>query len=343
MPPLIITHDTVSVRLESEHLELVNHAPSGEANDFVRIRVPIFDIDRVVIVGRPSVSVPVLQKFMYSGIPVYFQTSHGRWIGGLYPDNNMNAERRIRQYELARDEKLKLEVASKLVAAKIRNSRRVLQRLAANRNQSDTPEQERACEMLKRLGRFSQDRPGTLDQLRGYEGMAAAAYFDRLSSFFPQNIPFVERSRRPPKNAANALLSWTYAIVQGEIDAAVRSRGLDPCIGFLHVVEHGTPSMTLDLLEPLRAPLCDLLVLHLLNHAIFREEHFEFNSEDGGTYLKPDSRKEFFFAYENTMTRKFTLKPGEPHTDFRRVIDNSVLAVIQAIEGRADYEFFDMP
>lgn len=343
MPSLVITMDTVSVRLESQHLELVKHAESGEANDFVRVRVPLYDIERVVIVGRPIITMPVLQKFMYTGIPVYFQTSHGRWIGGLYSDNNMNAERRIRQYELARDEKLKLNIASRIVAAKIRNSRRVLQRLAANREQSNLPAQNRACEIMNNLYSDVLETPDSLDKIRGYEGMAAATYFSRLGDFFPPELPFVERSRRPPKNAANALLSWTYSILQGEIDAAVRSHGLDPCIGFLHTIEHGTPSLTLDLMEPLRAPLCDMLVMHLLNHKIMQPEHFEFLSEDGGTYLKPDSRKAFFMPYENTMTRKFTVKPGEPHTDFRRVIDDSVIAILHAMEGRDDYAFFDMP
>jgi CRISPR-associated protein Cas1 len=197
--------------------------------------------------------------------------------------------------------------------------------------------------MLKRLGRFALERTDNLEQLRGYEGMAAAAYFSRLSDFFPENIPFRERSRRPPGDAANSILSWTYSIVQGEIDAVIRCHGLDPCIGFLHAISHGTPSLTLDLLEPLRAPLCDLLSLHLLNHRILREEHFEFNTEDGGTYLKPEARKEFFFSYENAMIRKFTLKPGEKHVDFRKIIENSVLAVLKAIQGDSNYEFFIMP
>eukprot|EP00831_Metopus_contortus_P014673 TRINITY_DN1607_c0_g1_i1.p1 TRINITY_DN1607_c0_g1~~TRINITY_DN1607_c0_g1_i1.p1 ORF type:complete len:344 (-),score=74.00 TRINITY_DN1607_c0_g1_i1:615-1646(-) len=343
MPSLIINNDTVTVRLQSQHLELVKRADSGMANDFARIRVPLFDVERVMVVGRPSVSVAVLQKFMFEGIPVSFLTARGRWIGALCTDNNMNAGRRIRQYEVYRDEQLKLKLASRIVFAKIRNSRRVLQRLAANRKESDDPRQVKVCEILKRLARFVLLRAENLDQLRGFEGMAAAAYFSRLGAFFPENIPFRERSRRPPANAANSILSWTYTIVQGEIDAVIRSHGLDPCIGFLHSVEHGTPSLTLDLLEPLRAPLCDMLSLHLLNHRILREEHFEFNTEDGGTYLKADARKEFFFAYENAMIRKFALKPGGNHVDFRKIIEDSVLTVLKAMENDDDYEFFLMP
>ena len=107
--------------------------------------------------------------------------------------------------------------------------------------------------------------------------MGAAVYFGQLGNYFPEGIPFTTRSRRPPKDAANALLSWTYSVLLGEIDGAVRSHGLDACIGFLHAVSHGTPSLSLDLLEPLRAPCCDLLDMNILNHKQLTKEHFEYS------------------------------------------------------------------
>ncbi len=342
MPSLILASDTVSVHLESRHLEVVKRVEGGRPNEFVRMRVPLFDIDRVVVNGRADLSTPVMQQLMFKGIPVYFLTSHGRWIGALSPDNNMNAERRIRQYKIAEDRPLALKIAKKIVHAKIRNSRRVLQRLSANRSQSEHKEQIETSEKLRNMAELSQ-RTESLDELRGYEGMAAALYFARLGAFFPEDVPFKERSKRPPRDAANALLSWTYTIVLGEVDAAVRSHGLDPCIGFLHAVSNGTPSLPLDLMEPLRAPVCDLLTLHLLNHKVLGQDHFEFCSEDGGTYLKTDAKTEFFRSYEMHMTRKFTPNPGESHTDFRKIIQDSVLSVLKAIEGKEDYEFFQMP
>jgi len=183
---------------------------------------------------------------------------------------------------------------------------------------------------------------GDLDELRGYEGLAAAKYFNRLGRFFPASVPFGGRSRRPPKDAANALLSWSYTILQGEIDGAVRSHGLDGCIGFLHAVSHGRPSLPLDLLEPLRAPVCDLLVLNILNHGIMSDDDFRYDASRDGFYLREESHKSFFQAYERAMTRKFAAAKGEPHTDFRRVIDESVLAILQAMEGE-EFRFFLMP
>ena len=342
MPSLVITNDTVTVNLESRHLELVKRAEGDSENRLIKLRAPLYDIDRVVVCGRPCISMAVFQKFMRDGIPVFFVTSHGRWIGSLCSDNNMNAERRIRQYQLSSDRIFSLEIARKIVFAKIKNSRRVLQRLSANRKLSDEQEQIVTSDRLDSMAEKAASAEN-IEELRGYEGMASALYFARLSSFFPDDLPFKERSRRPPRDEANALMSWTYTILLGEIDGAVRSHGLDPCIGFLHEISHGRPSMSLDLLEPLRAPLCDMLVLHLFNHQIFKKEDFEFNSEDGGTYMKQDGRKEFFREYEMTMTRKFSPKKGDSHVDFRKVIENSVLAVLKAMEGKTDYEFFLMP
>ena len=342
MPSLILTSDTLSVRLQSKRLEVLRHNPKEPGAVTVRTEVPLFDLDRVVVIGRPAVTVPVLAELMDAGIPCFFLTAKGRWRGALSPDNNLNAARRLRQYEQATDPEFGLRVSRRLIVAKIRNSRRVLQRLAANRELSDTPEHEAVCNELKHL---SQRAAGaaTLDELRGIEGLAAARYFRRHGSFFPATAPFRERSRRPPRDAANALLSWTYTILLGEVEGMVRSHGLDAAVGVLHADTFNTPSLALDLLEPLRPAVADLLVLSLLNHSILRPEHFEIDGEDGGTYLTEEARKPFFVAYEQAMTRRFSLAAGEPHTDFRRVIDAQVCAYLRALEQGRDEPFFLLP
>jgi CRISPR-associated protein Cas1 len=341
MPSLILSGDTISVRLESKHLEVIRWIEKGNKIE-ERMRVPIIDIDRVVIVGRPNVSIAVLQHLMFNGIPSYFVTTRGRWVGSLSPDNNKNAFRRIRQYQLSEDAGFALQISRKIVNAKIRNSRRVLQRLSGNRQESADALQQRIDSELETLANQSLQAE-SVAELRGYEGIAAARYFARLGSFFPENIPFNGRNRQPPKDAANALLSWTYTILLGEIDGAVRSRGMDACIGFLHEISHGTPSLSLDLLEPFRAPVCDLLVLNILNHHILKEEDFYYDSETDGFYLKEESHRPFFVSYENSMMRKFSASKGDAHTDFRRIIDDSVLTILRAMEGERNSQFFMMP
>ena len=340
MPSLILSGHNVGAKARSKHLDIMRW--ETEKDPPIRARVPLNDLDRVVLVGRPRITILVLQRLMRRGIPCYFTTSTGRWIGSLSPDNNLNAARRIRQYEVAKDKKLALRIARRLVQIKVLNSRRVLQRLAANRSESEADEQREITTDLKKLV-LPITRSETLDELRGYEGLAAAKYFSRLSAFFPREVPFEGRSRRPPKNPANALLSWTYTILMGEVDCCVRSHGLDPCLGFLHGISHGTPSLSLDLLEPLRAPVCDLLALNLLNHKILTKDSFEYNVDSGGYLLKRDSHKDFFFAYEKHITRKFRIRPGEPHVDFRQVIESQVGAILKALAGEDDFDFFKMP
>ncbi|MBI4444691.1 MAG: CRISPR-associated endonuclease Cas1 [Acidobacteria bacterium] len=341
MASLVISSETISVRLISRHVEVIRWVEWGKKPES-RMRVPLIDVDRVIVIGRPSISFPVLYGLLREGIPCFFLTSRGRWMGSLSPDNNKNAGRRVRQYELVNDAAFILEVARVLVYAKLRNSRRVLQRLSANRDESHLPEQRQVDRELEQLAARAREA-GTLEELRGYEGMGAVRYFSRLGCFFPPNVPFGGRTRRPPKDAANALLSWSYTILLGEIEGCVRKHGLDACLGFLHGLKHGTPSLALDLLEPLRAPVCDLLVLNLLNHRILSEADFRFDAEKGGFYLKEESRKTFFTTYESTMSRQFAPAKGQPHTDFRRVIESSVATVLRGMEGERDLQFFLMP
>ena len=346
MPTLILSGDTLSIRVQHDHLVITRHNVDGEGLELKRHNrkqtVPILDIDRVLVIGRPSITVPFLQKMMFSDVPVYFLTMNNRWVGMMTRNNNMNAARRVRQYEAWNNLEIRLKVSQALIFAKIRNSRRVLQRLGANRKQSTDQEQYYVMEELWTLAERTRSVK-TIDQLRGIEGLAASIYFSRLGTYFPDVIPFTERSRRPPRDEANALLSWAYTIVSGEIEAAIRSHGLDPCIGFMHSLSHGTPSLVVDLIEPLRAPLCDMLVLHLLNHKILKKKDFIYDIKDGGTYIKKESHKDFFFQYETTMQRKFTSAKGEEQTDFRKIIESSVMTVIKILEGRGECNFFMMP
>ncbi|MCF7853642.1 MAG: CRISPR-associated endonuclease Cas1 [Candidatus Pacebacteria bacterium] len=340
MPTVYINGWETEARMHDGTLELrrLNH----ETEKYDSQKVPLFDIDRAVIVGRPVVTVPVLQRFAGEGIPVAFVTSKGRWLAGLYPDANGHALRRLKQYELAGNRGIALRIAGDLIAAKVRNMRRVLQRLASNRARSGDREHVTACSRLEEHLTNIGDAE-SLDEARGYEGAASAVYFKQLSHYFTDDIPFAGRNRQPPKDEANALLSWTYTIVLGEVDAAIRAAGLDPCLGFLHEISYGRPSLSLDLMEPLRAPLCDLLVLDIVNHKRLKRDDFEFNSENGGTYLKPDARKTFFRHYERTMQRRFAAGKGEPHTDFRAVIRDQVNTVLRYLENREHNGFFQMP
>ncbi|NLF94804.1 MAG: CRISPR-associated endonuclease Cas1, partial [Oligosphaeraceae bacterium] len=317
MPTLYINGKDVEAHLDRRRVALCKF---DYANDNIEcLDAPLHDLHRVVIIGFPKVTLQVLHQFVYQDIPVYFLSNHGRWVGSLLARGNGNAARRIRQYQAASDQHLALLVAKALVSAKIKNMRRVLQRLAANRDQAAEEPQLDACNTLQTLLQPLQNAD-SLDTLRGYEGLATAKYFQRLADFFPVDMPFRNRNRRPPRDEANAILSWTYSVLAAEIDAQIHTAGLDPAIAFLHEISLGRASLVQDLIEPLRAPLCDLLALNLLNHKLLRKEHFETNPDNGGVYLKKEARHIFFCEYECYMERLFAEVRGGEHTTFRRII-----------------------
>ncbi|MBQ7651270.1 MAG: CRISPR-associated endonuclease Cas1 [Victivallales bacterium] len=340
MPTLYINGKDTEARLDDRRISV--SWLDFKNNDVAKIDVPLHDLDRVVIIGKPSVSMAVLHSFIKNNIPVYLLSYNGHWLGSMMPNNNGNGIRRLRQYEVDSDQNLQIRVAKRLVHSKIRNMRRVLQRLAANRRQSEDDAQTDACNSLAKLldDLWTAD---SLDSVRGYEGVATSVYFGRLGSFFPPDVPFTTRSRRPPRDEANALLSWTYSIVMAEIEAEIRCAGLDPSFGFLHEMAYGRPSLACDLIEPLRAPLCDLLVLNLLNHGLIKSDNFHRESEDGGVYLNNDIRGTFFAEYEEYMERRFAEAKGGQHVTFRRVIRNMVNSVCNIIENKEDEDFFLMP
>ncbi len=342
MASLILTNDDLSVHLDSRRLEVVRRITDGPRPQHEKRTVPLHDLDRVVVIGRPGITIPVLIKLMDEGVPCFFVSSHGRWRGSMTGDRNLNARRRLLQYERSRDRFFCLSVAQYLVYAKIRNCRRVLQRLAANRSLSDEQEHISVCNELKHFAQRAGNAVSH-DELMGIEGIAAARYFQRLALFFPDNMPFNGRSRRPPRDSVNALLSWTYTMLLGEMEGIIRSHGLDAAIGVLHVESDNRPSLALDLIEPLRPAFADMLVLNILNHGILKQEHFEVRPDDGGTYLTVEARKPYFTVYEQTMKRRFAPRSGEPHTDFRKVMENEVCRYLRALEQDKLEPFFLMP
>ena len=238
----------------------------------------IRDVSQVTVCRGANVTMPALFTLMEREIPVVFARSSGSVVGFCLASAQGNGLRRA-QYAKLGDQVFLLAFASQVVQAKIRNQRRMLQRLAERRG-DDVKGDLQALEEL--LGRAR--APISVEILRGIEGAAAARYFEWLNRYFPQSCPFERRSRQPPHNAVNALLSYGYMLLTGELEVECLGKGLDPTVGFYHTPEDRRPSLALDLLEPLRAAVSDSLALDLVNHQTLKAiEHFD--NVDGGVYL----------------------------------------------------------
>jgi len=324
------------------HLEVDEYNPALQRWRMTRC-IPLFDVDRVAIVGRTRVTMDCVRAVMRHGIPVTMLRWNGRLDGRFAPFRDSDACLRVGQYEALADSVWRVQASRKLIQAKILNCRRVLQK-GRGADRLGGEEMQVVDQCIQRLKQYAQKASTVeqLDSLRGIEGIAAREYFQGLAQLFPASFPFQGRNRRPPRDAANALLSLTYTFVGNELYSAIAAAGLDPCLGVFHEPTEGRPSLALDLLEPLRAPLCDLFVLRLCNLNMLKPEDFEGNEQKGGVRLTKDAWKRYLLHYEERMTRPFKTSNAEPHTDFRRELREAALDWVGALRGYREPRPFRM-
>lgn len=247
-----------------------------------KLAVPALTIDSIVCFGKMTVSTPLLEFCGERGISVAFVSPQGRFMGRFYGPVSGNVLLRKRQYETIGQEAFSVAFVKNLLLAKLRNSKFVLTRSA----RLCKSEEGRAAltSGAAHLSKITEELLAceTVDGLRGMEGAAANVYFsrfDRMIANNPGGFRFETRSRRPPRNEVNAALSFTYMLLTREVQSALETVGLDPAVGYLHALRPGRPSLALDLLEELRAPLCDRFVMSLFNRGQLTDKDFEKGEE----------------------------------------------------------------
>lgn len=264
-----------------------------------KLCVPAISIDAIVCFGRMSVSTPLLEFCGQRGISVTFLTDSGRFMGRFYGPVSGNVLLRKRQYETLDDPDFCCALIRSILLAKLRNSKLVLLRAARVSKTAD-----RRATLLAGVDQLSGAaealcRCEHADSMRGVEGAAATAYFARMDLMLADNpggFRFEVRSRRPPRNAVNAVLSFVYSLLTGEMQSAMETVGLDPAAGYLHTLRPGRASFALDLLEELRAPLCDRFVLSLFNRGQLSERDFEKGEE--AVFLNERGRKTLLASWQ---------------------------------------------
>jgi len=336
MPSLFLTTPGSHVSLTSERLRVEFPCANGDLEPPPPRDIPLHDIEHVVADERVHVSMPALCECLRRSIPVVL-LARNQSVLGLCQAPAGAALVRLIQHRRASDGSFTLAVAATLVEAKIQNSRRVLQRLAASREDRAMLD---ALDELEHLRRRCLDAV-SLDALRGYEGAAAARYFDLYARFFPAGAPFPGRSRRPPLDPPNAILSFAYSLLAAESEALLHVSGLDPALGFLHEPDDGRPSLALDLMEPFRAPVADGLALDLLGHQVLKPaDHFEHH--DGGCFLNLEGRRRFFTAYERRLEREFTSEQHGMRTSLRGEMRRQVQNLKRTLNTNDVFEPFLM-
>jgi len=266
----------------------------------VRLRLPIHHIDSIVAFGQINATAPLLGFCAERGVRMAFFTEHGRFLARVEGPVSGNVLLRKAQYQRHESTDQSARIAGTLIAAKIVNSRTVLQRHLRDRpngpHRNDIEQTIQHLATLLRRVRTETD----LDILRGYEGAAARAYFDCFGHLILHDDPgfrFSGRNRRPPADPVNALLSFIYTLLRHDMASALEGVGLDPAIGFLHRARPGRPALALDLMEELRAQLADRLVLSLINRRQLRPSGFDI-TETGEVRMTEATRKRVLTAWQ---------------------------------------------
>ena len=290
---LFLTKDKAQVHKDGECLLV-------KSKGQVLLRTPIHLLGGVVCLGRIYVSPQALAHCAEHDVAVSYLSENGRFWGRLQGPISGNVLLRKEQYKASESYTQAGDIARAVVAAKIANCRTVLRRAArSGRSEETAGEIGRAADqlgtVLERL-----ETESDLARLRGLEGEAASTYFgvfDYLISQQKNDFFFKTRSRRPPLDRVNALLSFSYTLLVHDVSAACQAVGLDPQVGFLHRDRPGRPSLALDLMEELRPIVADRLVLSLINLRKLSAKSFK-SSGSGAVSMTDEGRKIMIMAYQ---------------------------------------------
>jgi len=280
-----------------------NENVAVRVEDDIKVRVPIHNLEGIVAFGHCGASPALMALCAESGVALTFLSENGRFMARVSGRVTGNVLLRRRQYRWADSEEESRRLAASFIIGKIANSRTVLLRAVRDHEAVIESEAVRnaAAELAERLRRVEASR--ALEDLRGLEGDAARAYFgvfDHLILTNKDEFYLRDRNRRPPRDNMNAILSFLYALLAHDVQAALESVGLDPQVGFLHRDRPGRPSLALDLIEELRSVLADRLALSLVNRKQVASGGFV-RTESGGVLMDDETRKAVIAAWQ---TRK---------------------------------------
>ncbi|GJQ42312.1 MAG: type I-C CRISPR-associated endonuclease Cas1 [Ignavibacteriota bacterium] len=302
---LYITSDKAFVRKERE--TFIVEVTDDEGVSKKAFQAPIHTIENIVCFGFKPLTPQVMAFCAENNVGISYLTETGKFLARVYGAQKGNVLLRKTQYAISDNEFESLKIAKPIIAAKVSNYRYILLRHQRNHPENCPDAVVDAAETLgRRLNNIKQAE--TLKELRGYEGECANTYFGVLSSLITsqrEDFLFTQRSKRPPLDPANALLSFLYAILANDVRSALETVGLDPQVGFLHQLRSGRPSLALDIMEEFRAYLGDRVMLNLINLKQVSIKDFEIR-ESGEVRMSDNARKELLSAYQKRKQEEIT-------------------------------------
>lgn len=294
--------NTLYVFMPQTYLRLAGETLCVEVEKEKRLQVPLLHLSSLACFGDIMITPALIHRCAEDGRSIILFDTIGRFKARIEGPVSGNILLRQAQYQSASDPVKSLNIAGACIAGKLRNARQILLRGA--RESTMDGEQKILVQVAESIGNAIRRIPQVkdLDILRGIEGSAARDYFQVLNYVikpeFREVFNFAERSRRPPKDRFNALISFLYALQMNDCRSALEGVGLDPQLGYLHTVRPGRAALALDLMEEFRAVMADRLAITLINRKQINANDFE-ERTPGAVYLNENGRKIVAVAYQN--------------------------------------------
>lgn len=322
--PVYVTMQGATIGIRNDRLEV---RLDGELQASYRL----IDVSQLCVFGNVTISSQAVRELMSNDLPILWFT-HGGWFAGMTEGlPGKNVDLRIAQFGAS--EQKRLEAARNIISGKIRNSRTLMRR-------NSRTEAERIGNQLKELA-IQATKAASPGQLLGIEGTAARLYFASFPAMIGDNTridvsDFHEngRSRRPPPDPLNALLSFCYALLVKDLTVALASVGFDPYLGMFHKPRFGRPALALDLAEEFRPLVAESVVVQVLNNREVGPH--DFRTRAGGCMLKPSGRKAVLRAYERRLDQEITHPQFGYKATYRRIMDIQTRVLGAFLTGELD-------
>jgi CRISP-associated protein Cas1 len=302
------------------------------------LRLPLHNLENIVCFNYPGVSPALMGACAERSIGLAFLAPSGRFLARVTGRVKGNLLLRKKQYELSQDEQASVAIAVSFLLGKIANNRKVIERaLRDHAMLVDVASLRTVSDFLKGSLKSVQEAE-TLEELRGLEGSAAKQYFKVFGELIlhqQEDFAFTKRTRRPPLDKMNAMLSFLYTLLAYEAASALETVGLDPYVGFLHADRPGRPSLALDLMEELRPVFADRLVLSLVNRKQVVGKGFT-QKESGGVLMDDETRKVVLKAWQSRKQEEIVHPYLKERIPFGMIPHVQALLLARCLRGDLD-------
>lgn len=317
---LFVTLPDVLVNLENENVCI-------KRDNEVLLRIPLLNLEGLVLFNYFGATARLMAECAKRNITISFLSEYGKFLGTFYGETKGNVLLRKEQYRISDDPKKNIVFSRNFIFGKLHNQKWVVERglrdhsMRVNECVLETASRSITENMKQAL------ECSDVDTLRALEGNAAHHYFRAVNELILQNkedFIFENRSRRPPTDPVNALLSFAYTLLTGECRHALETAGLDSYVGFMHVDRPGRASMALDLVEEMRPHFADRFVLSLINRNEITPDDFV-KQESGAVLMSDKARKEFLSAWQQRKKETIT------HPFLKEKVEWGIVPHIQAM------------